>query len=61
MAPGRGRWCINTGALHKEMEYTEMESLTPLECLFLNLFGELSEQQRQDVLRVMEALVQSSK
>ena len=38
-----------------------MENLTTLEDLFLQLLCKLSEQQRQDVLRIMEALVQSSK
>lgn len=38
-----------------------MENLTPLEHLFLQLLAKLDEQQRQDVLRIMEALVQSSK
>ena len=38
-----------------------MENLTPLEHLFLNLLAKLNEQQRQDVMRVMEALVQSLK
>jgi hypothetical protein len=38
-----------------------MENPTPMEHLFLQLLGQLSDQQRQDVLRIMEALVQSSK
>lgn len=38
-----------------------MENLTPLEHLFLHLLAKLDNQQRQDVLRIMEALVQSSK
>jgi hypothetical protein len=38
-----------------------MENLTLLEHLFLHLLRELSEQQRQDMLRIMEVLVQSSK
>lgn len=38
-----------------------MENLTPLEHLFLQLLAKLDHQQRQDVLRVMEAFVLSSK
>lgn len=38
-----------------------MENLTPLENLFLQLLAKLDDQQRQDVLRIMEALVQSTK
>jgi len=38
-----------------------MENLTPLEHLFLQLLAKLDDQQRQDVLRIMEVLVQSSK
>jgi hypothetical protein len=38
-----------------------MENLTPLEHLFLQLLAKLDDQQRQDVLRIMEALVQSTK
>jgi len=38
-----------------------METLTPLEHLFLHFLRELSEQQRQDMLRIMEVLVQSQK
>lgn len=38
-----------------------MENLTPLEHLFLQLLAKLDDQQRQDVLRIMEAFVQSSK
>jgi len=38
-----------------------MKAFTALEALFLHLFCELSEHQQQDVLRIMEALVQSSK
>lgn len=38
-----------------------METLTSLELRLLQLLSELSEQQRQDVLRIMEVLVQSSK
>ena len=38
-----------------------METLTPLEHLFLHFLRELSEQQRQDVLRILEVLVQSQK
>lgn len=37
-----------------------MENLTSLQHLFLHLFSKMSEQQRQDVLRIMEALVESS-
>lgn len=39
----------------------KMENLTPLEHLFLQLLAKLNDQQRHDVLRIMEALVQSSK
>lgn len=39
----------------------KMENLTSLENLFLQLLAKLDEQQRQDVLRIMEALVESSK
>lgn len=38
-----------------------METLTQLESLFLQLLRGLSEQQRQDVLRIMEAFEQSAK
>ncbi len=38
-----------------------MENLTPLEHLFLQLLAKLDDQQRQDMLRIMEALAQSSK
>jgi hypothetical protein len=38
-----------------------MKNLTPLEHLFLQLFAKLDDQKRHDVLRIMEALVQSSK
>ena len=38
-----------------------MENLTPLEHVFLQLLSRLNEQQRQDVLRIMEALVLTSK
>jgi hypothetical protein len=38
-----------------------MENLTPLEHLFLQLLAKLDDQQRQDVLRIMEAFVQTSK
>jgi len=38
-----------------------MENLTPLEHLFLHLLAKLNDQQRKDVLRIMEALVQSSR
>lgn len=38
-----------------------METLTPLEHLFLDMLRDLDEQQQLDVLRIMEALVQSSK
>lgn len=38
-----------------------MENLTPMERYFLQLFSELDEQQRQDVLRIMEVLVHSLK
>lgn len=38
-----------------------MEDLTPLEHIFLQLLAKLDDEQRQDVLRIMEALVQSSK
>lgn len=38
-----------------------MENLTPLEHLFLQLLAQLDDQQRQDVLRIMEALVLASK
>lgn len=38
-----------------------METLTELEYLFLQLLRELSEQQRKDVLRIMEAFEQSAK
>ncbi|WP_139834221.1 hypothetical protein [Pseudomonas sp. B11(2017)] len=51
----------NHRALHKEMEYAMMENLTPLEHLFLQLLAKLDDQQRQDVLRIMEVLVQSLK
>ena len=36
-----------------------MENLTPLEHLFLQLLAKLDEQQRQDLLRIMEAFVQT--
>ena len=36
-----------------------MENLTPLEHLFLQLLTKLDDQQRQDVLRIMEAFVKS--
>lgn len=38
-----------------------MKTLTTIESIFLHLFRELSEHQQQDVLRMMEAFVQSSK
>ena len=38
-----------------------MENLTPLEHLFLQLLAELDDQQRQDLLRIMEAFIQSLK
>lgn len=38
-----------------------MENLTPFEQLFLSLLAKLDDQQRQDLLRVMEALVNSSR
>lgn len=38
-----------------------METLTPLERLFLHSLRELSEQQRQDLLRILEVLAQSQK
>lgn len=38
-----------------------MENLTPLEHLFLQLLAKLDDQQRQDVLRIMDAFVQSLK
>ncbi len=37
-----------------------MNNLTELERLFLELLRELSEQRRQDVIRIMEALRQST-
>jgi hypothetical protein len=38
----------------------QMESLESPEHLFLYLFARLSDQQRRDVLRIMEVLLQSS-
>jgi hypothetical protein len=38
-----------------------MENATPLEQHFLNLLAQLNDQQRQDVLRIMEALLQSTR
>lgn len=38
-----------------------MENLTPLEHLFLHLLAQLDDQQRQDVLRIIEVFLQSSK
>lgn len=38
-----------------------MDNLTPLEHLFLQLLAKLDDQQRQDLLRIMEVFVQSSK
>ena len=38
-----------------------MENLTTLEQHFLNLLAKLDDQQREDVLRIMEALVLASK
>jgi len=38
-----------------------MENLTPLEHLFLHLLRDLSDQQREDVMKILEALVKSSK
>lgn len=38
-----------------------MENLTPLEHLFLQFLAKLDDPQRQDVLRIMEAFLQSSK
>ena len=38
-----------------------MENTTPLEQHFLNLLTQLNDQQRQDVLRIMEAFLQSTK
>lgn len=37
-----------------------MENLTPMEHLFLQLLARLNDQQRSDVLRIMEAFVQLS-
>jgi hypothetical protein len=37
-----------------------MENLTHLEHLFLQLLAKLDDRQRKDVLRIMEAFVQSS-
>lgn len=37
-----------------------MNNLTELERLFLELLRELDEQRRQDVIRIMEALRQST-
>ncbi len=36
-----------------------MKNLTELECLFLELLRELDDQRRKDILRIMEALLQS--
>lgn len=38
-----------------------MDNPTPLEHVFLQLLAELDDQQRQDLLRIMEVYVQSSK
>lgn len=40
-------------------EYLTMENLTQLERFFLELLRELNDQQRADILRIMEALQQS--
>jgi hypothetical protein len=37
-----------------------MENLTQLECLFLVLLRSLSDQQRADVMRILEVLQQSA-
>lgn len=37
-----------------------MQDLTELERIFLTLLREISEQQRMDVMRIMEALRQST-
>lgn len=37
-----------------------MEQHTPLECLFLELLRGLNEQQRKDVIRIMEAFLRST-
>ncbi len=37
-----------------------MQNLTQLERLFLELLRGLNEQQREDVIRIMEALLQST-
>lgn len=37
-----------------------MENLTQLERLFLELLRSLSDQQREDVIRILEALQQST-
>lgn len=43
------------------MEWSiDMNNLTELERLFLELLRELDEQRRQDVIRIMEALRQST-
>lgn len=49
------------GALSYGRGVFAMENLTPLQHLFLHLLSELSEQQQQDVLRIMQALAMSSK
>ena len=36
-----------------------MEHLTEWECLFLKLIRELTEEQRQDILRIMQAFSQA--
>lgn len=37
-----------------------METLTQLECLFIELLRELDEQQRDDILRLLEALKEAN-
>lgn len=37
-----------------------MQHLTDLECLFLQMLRELDQQQIEDLIRIMEAFLQSS-
>lgn len=38
-----------------------MRKLTKLECFLLDLLSRLNDQQRKDIIRLMEAFVQSNK
>lgn len=52
--------CRLHGASHMYTEYHTMENLTQLERFFLELLRGLNDQQRADILRIMEALQQSA-